>query len=541
MPWSALICGSQGSGKSHTLSCLLENALMNHDSDADAREDLGPSMGSLRDPLAAIVFHHDGVSNITSRRLCEAAYLCSNGKTPVTVLVSASNFWAMKSRYHNLPGLPPEAPRPRVLPMYFPVRQLSTDHILRLLAVHPMTSVSGARPLHMSLVREILRDVAMDDKQITYARFREKLSQHDCARGQSEAVIMHLKHLESFIEPNPLWTHSTRPAASPNTAWEFQPGSLTIVDLTDPLLSSEDACALFSVALTIFMEEKTRCGGVVAMDEAHKFLTQTGEAKRLTDELESIMRQQRHNDTRVMIATEEPTRCPELADLADATFMHRSLPPAGLSTLQNHLAGAHTASNSSTRTKGSHGHRLIEEISRLRTGESLVFCPAAHLSVKGVQAGNPASSLGSVLPLGDRFAKVKIRRRLTAEPTSGDVPAEMADTDEIPMFVAEADKQASKKDVKASPYNEVGSTYRSIESREWDLLQDVSPHLNEILRPFLIVDDDDEAWTWKELTRMAFRGLEKKLNFPENDIQYYPKVCRKCCEALDQRVVSPDS
>lgn len=270
VPWSALICGSQGSGKSHTLTCLLENALMNCDPDAEAGEDLGPSMGSLRDPLAAMVFHYDGASNGTTSQLCEAAYLCSNGKTPVTVLVSASNFWAMKWRYHNLPGLPPEAPRPTVLPMYFSDSQISTDRVLRLSAVNSMSSGSGADPLYMSLVREILRDMAMAGDAFTYARFRENLSQHDRAKGQSEAVSMRLKVLESFIEPNPLWTHSTRPAASPHTAWDFQPGSLTIVDLSDPLLSSEDACALFSVALSIFMEERTHCGGVVVMDEAHK-------------------------------------------------------------------------------------------------------------------------------------------------------------------------------------------------------------------------------------------------------------------------------
>lgn len=536
VPWSALICGSQGSGKTHTLTCLLENALMSHDPDAEAGEDRGASMGSLRDPLAAIVFHYDGVSNSTPSQLCEAAYLCSNGKTPVAVLVSASNFWAMRWLYHNLPGLPPEAPRPRVLPMYFSDNQLSEDHLLRLLAVNPMGSDSGADPLYMSLVREVPRDMAMGDDKFTYAQFREKLSQHDCASGESKEISMHLKFFESFIEPNSLWTHSTRPAASPHNIWDFQPGSLTIVDLTDPFLSSEEACALFSIALSIFMEQRTRCGGVVAIDNAHKFLAQNGEAKRLVDELASIMRQQRHNDTRVMIATEEPTQCPELADLADATFMHRSLPPAGLNTLHNHLGEAHIASNSSTRKKGSHGHQLIEKIARLGTGETLVFCPAAHLSVKGVKAGKSASGLGSVVPLGDRFARVKIRRRLTAEPTSGDAPAESADTDEVPMFVVEADKRASSQDVKARSYNELGEDYRSIERTANNLARHVSSHLNEILRPMLIVDEKDEAWSWKELTRTAFRGLEKKLGLPENDIQYYPSLCRDVCEVLDQSV-----
>ncbi|KAK7697257.1 hypothetical protein SLS64_013742 [Diaporthe eres] len=403
--------------------------------------------------------------------------------------------------------------------------------------------------------------MAMGDDKFTYAQFREKLSQHDCASGESKEISMHLKFFETFIEPNSLWTHSTRPAASPHNIWDFQPGSLTIVDLTDPFLGSEEACALFSIALSIFMEQRTRCGGVVAMDNAHKvslsclatktrsvrtdsvfqFLARNGEAKRLIDELGSIVRQQRHNDTRVMIATEEPTQCPELADLADATFMHRSLPPAGLNTLHNHLGEAHIASNSSTRKKGSHGHQLNEKIARLGTGETLVFCPAAHLSVKGVKAGKSASGLGSVVPLGDRCARVKIRKRLTAEATSGDAPTQTSDTDEVPMFVVEADIRASKQDVKASSYNEVGKDYRSTERTANNLARHVSSHLNEILRPLLIVDEKDEAWSWKELTRTAFRGLEKKFGLPENDIQYYPSLCRDVCEVLDQSVVSFDS
>ncbi|KAK7706803.1 hypothetical protein SLS63_013909 [Diaporthe eres] len=316
--------------------------------------------------------------------------------------------------------------------MYFSDNQLSEDHLLRLLAVNPMGSDSGADPLYMSLVHEvILRDMAMGDDKFTYAQFREKLSQHDCASGESKEISMHLKFFETFIEPNSLWTHSTRPAASPHNIWDFQPGSLTIVDLTDPFLGSEEACALFSIALSIFMEQRTRCGGVVAMDNAHKFLARNGEAKRLIDELGSIVRQQRHNDTRVMIATEEPTQ---------------------------------------------------------------------------------------------------------SEATSGDAPTQTSDTDEVPMFVVEADIRASKQDVKASSYNEVGKDYRSTERTANNLARHVSSHLNEILRPLLIVDEKDEAWSWKELTRTAFRGLEKKFGLPENDIQYYPSLCRDVCEVLDQSV-----
>ncbi|RYO78284.1 hypothetical protein DL762_008766 [Monosporascus cannonballus] len=84
VPWSAFICGSQGAGKSHTLCCLLENALVTNN-DAGARPP----------PLAGMVMHYDSYSSHNTTQVCEAAYLCSSC-TPVTVLVSPSNIWAMK-------------------------------------------------------------------------------------------------------------------------------------------------------------------------------------------------------------------------------------------------------------------------------------------------------------------------------------------------------------------------------------------------------------------------------------------------------------
>lgn len=46
-PFSTFIRGSQGSGKSHTLSCLLENCLANS------------SVSKVKKPLSALLFHYD--------------------------------------------------------------------------------------------------------------------------------------------------------------------------------------------------------------------------------------------------------------------------------------------------------------------------------------------------------------------------------------------------------------------------------------------------------------------------------------------------
>jgi DNA replication protein DnaC len=123
-PWSAFICGSQGSGKSHTLSCLLENAL------------IAPSpAGSLSSPLAGLVLHYDKFTAFSSTQLCEAAYLCSSG-IPVRVFVSPTNFYAMKEAYEKLPGLGGAARKfLRVVPMYLSQKDLNISMMKTLMGV----------------------------------------------------------------------------------------------------------------------------------------------------------------------------------------------------------------------------------------------------------------------------------------------------------------------------------------------------------------------------------------------------------------------
>lgn len=121
-PWSAFLCGSQGSGKSHTLSCMLENSL------------LSSQLGVLPKPLTAIVFHYDKFTSFASSQICEAAYLCSSG-IDVRVLVSPSNFWRMKRAYSNMPGLPANAKKPVVMPMLLKERHLDVERMMNLMAV----------------------------------------------------------------------------------------------------------------------------------------------------------------------------------------------------------------------------------------------------------------------------------------------------------------------------------------------------------------------------------------------------------------------
>ena len=121
-PWSAFICGSQGSGKSHTLSCILEAALK-------------PSrLGPLPQTLSGMVFHYDKFTGFAASQICEAASLASTG-IPVTILVSSSNFYRMKWMYENMLKLPPKASKPVVAPLLLEEKQLNIERMMKLMAV----------------------------------------------------------------------------------------------------------------------------------------------------------------------------------------------------------------------------------------------------------------------------------------------------------------------------------------------------------------------------------------------------------------------
>ena len=121
-PWSAFICGSQGSGKSHTLSCMLEAALK-------------PSrLGKLPCPLAGIIFHYDKFTAFSATQICGAVYL-NSPDIPVTVLVSPSNFYHMKSIYENLAKMSSNAPKPLVAPFLLEEKHLNIERMMKLMAV----------------------------------------------------------------------------------------------------------------------------------------------------------------------------------------------------------------------------------------------------------------------------------------------------------------------------------------------------------------------------------------------------------------------
>jgi hypothetical protein len=263
----------------------------------------------------------------------------------------------------------------------------------------------------------ILREMAIESEglgRFNYTAFRDKLSTTQFARGQDGPMKLRLDLLESFMKRST----GVSPKVVANTENDFlvgSPGSLTIVDLTDPVIDADSACVLFDICLSVFIQQ-TQCGKIVALDEAHNYMAEgSGAAKAFTEKLLRTVREQRHQAVRVVVATQEPSINTQLLDLCSITMVHRSTSPAWFKVLKQHVAALYlnlpTPSVEASDVGGDttelpqDDKALFQEIVRLKLGESLLFCPTAAVAVAGQGIGRMEGG----------YVKFKTRQRVTAD------------------------------------------------------------------------------------------------------------------------------
>ncbi|CAN8099582.1 unnamed protein product [Discula destructiva] len=415
-PSSVFICGSQGSGKSHTLSCLLENCLI-------------PSVANeLPRPLTGIVFHYDTFSSDIGGSPCEAAFLSTHPNMNARVLCAPTNIACIRETYARFPDIEVEELR-------INETDLNTKRMMDLMAVKE----GGSMPLYLHVVNRILRDLRLEQQRtgssFQYAAFKRMIEAEQLVPGQRGPLIQRLDTLQSFMVREQVQSSGAakkfKKASRSYTgnSWAPIPGHLTIVDLSCPCVTAETACSLFNICASLFLEQDTNVGRIIALDEAHKYMNESAEAGTLTDQLLSTIRLQRHLGARVVISTQEPTISPNLLDLCSVTIVHRFTSPAWLQALQRHLAGVSAVSRLLASVESgangetdrlSHGMEALgmedsgqgsamavfAQIVRLRVGEALLFAPSAVLEVdEGLRARK----------LNHGVLKVRMRKRITAD------------------------------------------------------------------------------------------------------------------------------
>ena len=113
---------------------------------------------------------------------------------------------------------------------------------------------------------------SQDAPGLDYNAFRKRLDKEAFTGQQVAPLKIRLELLESFMD-RPSKTEEQQQALkkkSADSAWDFKPGTLTIVDLSCPFVDEGSACALFSICLDLFLESRNTASRIVALDEAHK-------------------------------------------------------------------------------------------------------------------------------------------------------------------------------------------------------------------------------------------------------------------------------
>ncbi|KAK6350794.1 hypothetical protein TWF718_003980 [Orbilia javanica] len=359
-PWTAFICGLQGAGKSHSLTVMLENALIPD-----------PDVGALKKPLAGMVFHYSSYSSNIGSKPCEAAYLAnlrrnsSNFSGPdVTVLVSSSNLGNMRTAYAHIPNV-------KVQEFLLNPKQLTIETMFHLMSVQENSGI-----LYIEVIRRVLRDITIDNDKtgepFSYAKFKDLLFKENLNAMQLGPLKQRLSLLESFIGPED----------SPNL-FHATPGTLTIVDLTCTFVDTETACILFGICNQLFVSAPQLSGKIIALDEAHRYMADGSSAavERFATSIIVNIRLKRHLGLRTIISTQDPFIHPELLELSSIAIFHRFTSPRWFATIKKHIGlRAQTQAPESflswddeEMSKGEED--IFNNIMGLNTGEAYIYCP----------------------------------------------------------------------------------------------------------------------------------------------------------------------
>ncbi|KAH7888248.1 hypothetical protein F5I97DRAFT_1926676 [Phlebopus sp. FC_14] len=304
-PFSAVVCGVQGSGKSHTVSVLLENMFI---PELD-------SIGALTKPLAGLVLHFG--EGGPSARPAEAAWVgVPSASHPKVKTPAVCIFVSWSSLKHTMHAVyEPLGKRVKVMPLVFSESELDAQAFLSMMAV----GSSESAPLYIQIVLSILRELG---ESFSYRRFMRRLEEKNFNPAQTAGLEQRLSLLQSFMEPvqpsNSGGTRTQHGGRATDRSARFAAGQITIMDLSDPFMDPSSACGLFEIVTRLFVRAEVGTGKVLVVDEAHKVgclrLRLGAECTLSLDEPRrgrvdegavTLTREQRHLAMRTIISTQD--------------------------------------------------------------------------------------------------------------------------------------------------------------------------------------------------------------------------------------------
>ena len=366
-PFCFITVGVQGAGKSHTSSCILESCLVPFKPG---------NVVKLKVPQTTLVLHYD--QNTTS--ICEAAGLlsanhgikakmnqvghsvCAVAKEKAVILVSPAFYLQRKKFYGDTCT---------VKPLLFRWRSLTADHIKRIMRIE-----SGDNQLYVASFLDLLRSYQKKAVVPDFADFLKQVRDVCSIGTQKGPLDQRINLLESIVAESE--KNSGLVGESLDLVSSSKDGyHLIIADMTDPLLSKDEANGLFQVLTEQFRSLPTKNGKVLMLDEAHKYMM--GEkSDGLSEAIVNAARLMRH------VSTQSPKAlAPELLELVTIAALHHFHSPDWFSYIKQKLPL---------------GDDDFESILSLNSGEAVAFATTHDLYGPGICS-----------------FKMRIRPRITAD------------------------------------------------------------------------------------------------------------------------------
>ena len=292
--------GIQGSGKSYTVGTLVEAALIQD-----------PVLNRLPRPLGAVVFHYSTDTSYVPEfaamsspnadadalQLLKREYGASPAGVPEVVVVTPAG--VLPERERDYPSLP-------ALPLLLSPNELTAGDWQLLMGL------KSGDPMYFRVVTQLIRQQRQAHSNLSVDHLRRAVASSTLNQQQRNLAMTRLNFVAEFV------------GDGAGVSQHMQPGRLTIVDLRDELIQEDDALALFMVLLNRFAQVEQPDGRqfnkLIVFDEAHKYMRNP----RLTESIQTAIREMRHKGTTVVIASQDPPSLPpEIISLSQVVVAHK--------------------------------------------------------------------------------------------------------------------------------------------------------------------------------------------------------------------------
>ena len=267
-----------------------------------------PKINHLTVPLSVIVFHYS--NNEGYRPEYATLHQPNDKEQEIEALKSKLNVSPLGVKEvivvvppHKLEKRRKEYPGLEVYPLQFNPSELKLDDWQMLMAA------SGTEALYMEELKRILKSLDSKDN-VNLKSLYEAIEKSQLNKNQQQLATTRLGIAEQYMLEKANLTQLVRP------------GSLTLLDLRDEMLQTEEAMRLCLIALKLFSNVKIDGHGInklIILDEAHKYM---GSA--FAKEIETVVREMRHTSTSVIIASQDPLSIPDkVIGLSSIVICHR--------------------------------------------------------------------------------------------------------------------------------------------------------------------------------------------------------------------------